>query len=96
MSIRAGVAQALRAARKLRRLSQERLDAVTSRTYISALERGLKSPTLDKLEQIAGELDIHPVSLLAYSYLQDGSLDYQTLLEQVEREICLLKDADHP
>lgn len=94
MSLREGVAHALRTARKLRRLPQESLDTVSSRTYVSTLERGLKSPTLDKLDQIAGALDVRPVSLLAYSYLHDGNLDLGMFLDQVEREVQLLLEAE--
>ncbi|NVJ67610.1 MAG: helix-turn-helix transcriptional regulator [Gammaproteobacteria bacterium] len=49
--------------RKLRRaqdLSQEALamDAGTNRTYVSELERGIKSPTISTLEQLAKSLSM--------------------------------------
>lgn len=40
----------------------------TSRTYLSALERGRQSPTLDKLEGIANDIGVHPLTLLIYAY----------------------------
>lgn len=47
-------------------LSQEELAyrAGLHRTYISLVERGKKSPTIDSLEQIASALGIEPAELL--------------------------------
>ncbi|MFI8619273.1 helix-turn-helix domain-containing protein [Acidovorax sp. NPDC077693] len=60
--------EALRVVRDLRGLTQEDFSLVSSRTYVSGLERGLKSPTLKKIEQIASVLNVHPLTLLAISY----------------------------
>ena len=38
----------------------------------------MKSPTLEKVEAIAGKLSVHPVTLLVLTYLQDqesGSIE---------------------
>src|SRR3546814_18686614 len=43
------LAAAIRTIRKARGLSQEAFSDVSSRTYMSSLERDLKSPTLHKL-----------------------------------------------
>lgn len=59
----------LQKARKSRGLSQEDFSIVSSRTYLSSLERGNKAPTITKVEQIASVLGVHPVALLAYAYL---------------------------
>lgn len=88
MDLRRGFGRALRAARKQRGVSQEALDGVSSRTYISSLERGLKSPTLEKVDQIARALAIHPLTLLAYSYLASGGSDeVEEFLEQIRDEL---------
>lgn len=69
---------------------------MSSRTYISSLERGLKSPTLEKVDQIAGALAIHPVTLVAYSYLDSGDSDgFDRLLGQIEDELRQLMKASH-
>ena len=34
-------------------MSQDDFTAVSSRTYVSSIERGLKSPTIEKLSQLA-------------------------------------------
>jgi len=59
----------LQLARKSRRLTQEDFSLVSSRTYLSSLERGKKSPTISKLEELASALDVHPVTLLALAYV---------------------------
>lgn len=68
MNTRQALALALRAIRKARRLSQEDFAVVSSRTYLSSLERGLKSPTLDKLEAIADVLKVSPATLVLVAY----------------------------
>jgi transcriptional regulator with XRE-family HTH domain len=59
----------LRAARKRRGLTQEDFSDVSSRTYLSSLERGLKAPTISKLEELASVIGVHPLALLALAYL---------------------------
>ena len=83
---RSSFARALRLARNARGMSQEVFDEVSSRTYISALERGLKSPTLPKVDALAGVLALHPLTLLALSY--GSSLgDVGKVLAQVSLEV---------
>lgn len=59
-------AEVLREARQEKGLSQEELAdrAGLHRTYISQVERGLKSPSLRSLEQIANALGVTPSILL--------------------------------
>lgn len=58
----------LQLARKSRGLTQEDFSLVSSRTYLSSLERGKKSPTISKLEDLSSVLNLHPLSLLALAY----------------------------
>lgn len=62
-------AAGLKRTRNAQGLSQEDFGLVSSRTYVSSLERGLKSPTLNKVDDLAATLGIHPLTLLAMSYL---------------------------
>lgn len=62
--LRQALAIAIKRVRKNRHLTQEDFSLVSSRTYLSTLERGLKSPTLDKLQEIAGVMNVHPASLV--------------------------------
>ena len=81
---------ALKLARKARGLSQEAFADVSSRTYMSTLERGMKSPTLNKLAAICQVLSIHPLTLLALSYTGGNASEVDTLLAKVRREISTL------
>lgn len=56
-------------------LSQEELaeKAGLHRTYVSQMERGLKSPTLDVLAKLAGALDMNLKAFLAHFSRRLGS-----------------------
>ena len=84
---------ALKTIRKARDLSQEAFSDVSSRTYLSSLERGLKSPTLSKIVEVCGVLDVHPLTLLALAYAKnDQQLD--ALLATVRKELDVILKAD--
>ena len=78
---------ALKQVRKARGLSQEAFSNVSSRTYLSSLERGLKSPTLNKLAELCEVLDVHPLTLLTLTYAGDGK-GRDKLFERVQRELA--------
>ncbi|WP_439684226.1 helix-turn-helix domain-containing protein [Cupriavidus oxalaticus] len=95
MSLRNNFGRALRAARKLRNLPQEALDSVSSRTYVSTLERGLKSPTLDKIAQLAEALNVHPLTLLTFSFVgKQSEQRLDRVLQQIKAEYGLLVAED--
>lgn len=52
MAAKHTLSEALKTIRKARGLSQEAFSDVSSRTYMSTLERDLKSPTLNKLAEL--------------------------------------------
>jgi transcriptional regulator with XRE-family HTH domain len=80
--------EALRRARKGKRMPQEAFSEISSRTYLSTLERGLKSPTLEKIEAIASVLELHPLTLLASYYLiKDTNAVPADLLDLVRSEL---------
>lgn len=81
------LAMALRTVRKARGLSQEAFSDVSSRTYLSSLERGLKSPTLNKLEELCEVMEIHPITLLVLAYAHDNLSEVDRLMEQVRQEL---------
>ena len=68
MNLRQSLATAIRTVRKNKGLTQEDFGVISSRTYLSSLERGLKSPTVDKLEEIAEVLGMHPATILLMAY----------------------------
>ncbi|MGF6400409.1 transcriptional regulator with XRE-family HTH domain [Pseudomonas frederiksbergensis] len=65
-------------------LSQETL--APSQAYVSDVENGKKSPSIEKVEDLAKALGIHPVTLLAKSYLLEGE-DITAFLKCVELEL---------
>lgn len=73
MTIRKAFGKALRMVRLRRGLTQEDFGIVSSRTYVSSLERGQKSPTIDKLVDLAETLTVHPVALLALAFAPSQS-----------------------
>lgn len=89
------VGTAFRQVRKARSLTQEDFVYESGRTYISELERGLKHPTLQKIDELAGALKVHPLTLIALSYLDQadqGAMEelLKTVLEEA-REIFQLR-----
>ena len=83
--------RALRFVRKARGKSQEYLDVASGRTYVSALERGIKQPTIGKAADLASCLDVHPLTLLALSFLSKPTpTDVQRLLDRIGNEIAEL------
>lgn len=81
---------ALRSLRKSRGLSQEAFSDVSSRTYMSSLERGLKNPTLSKVDELCEVMEVHPLTLLALAYGLDAK-GADKLLAQVQRELAGLR-----
>lgn len=78
---------ALRLARKARSKTQEDFSVTSSRTYVSMLERGVRSPTLAKIGELSETLGLHPLTLLALAYGGAGtSAELHELLAEVERE----------
>ena len=82
---------ALKMARKARGLSQEAFSDVSSRTYLSTLERGMKSPTLSKLAAISQVLAIHPLTLLMLSYTGGNTTEMDALMARIRREVTAIK-----
>lgn len=95
MEVREAFGQALRQARLQKGLAQEAFSGVSSRTNVSRLERGGTSPTLEKLDSLCSVLDVHPVSLLAITYLCKGEqTDPDELLAYISQEVkALLAEA---
>jgi transcriptional regulator with XRE-family HTH domain len=81
------LATAIRTVRKARGLSQEAFSDVSSRTYMSSLERDLKSPTLHKLTELCEVMEVHPLTLLTLAYAGDSTQEVDELLAQVRREL---------
>ena len=89
------MSEALKTIRKARGLSQEAFSDVSSRTYMSSLERDLKSPTLNKLAELCEVMEVHPLTLLTLAYAGDDAQRAEQLLAQVRQELeAMLKKDD--
>lgn len=86
------IGKAVRLVRKSKGLSQEDFGATSSRTYVSTLERGMKSPTLGMIEVLAEVMDVHPLTLLVLSYLEKPDVDAAgKIFERIAAEIPEIK-----
>ena len=81
------LSEALKTIRKARGLSQEAISDVSSRTYMSSLERDLKSPTLNKLAELCEVMEVHPLTLLTLAYAGNSTRKADKLLAQVRQEL---------
>ena len=90
MALKNSFPAALKTIRKARGLSQEAFSDVSSRTYMSSLERGLKSPTLSKVAELCEVMDVHPLTLLTLAYGDDGK-GVSEIIERVRRELADLQ-----
>lgn len=76
-------------------MSQEAFSDVSSRTYMSTLERDLKSPTIHKLAELCEVMDVHPLTLLTLAYAGDNTRQADELLARVRQELeAVLKERD--
>ena len=82
---------ALRKLRKSKGMSQEAFSLISSRTYLSSLERGLQSPTLNKVDSLAENLEVHPLTLLTLSYIKTvDAASLKKVFDTVEKELSAL------
>jgi transcriptional regulator with XRE-family HTH domain len=83
---------ALKQIRSSKNLTQEDFATVSSRTYLSTLERGLKSPTLEKVDQLAGALNVHPLSILVATYVgKESHQDVEDLFQTIRDELSSIR-----
>jgi hypothetical protein len=90
---------ALRWVRAARQLPQGAFDRTSSRTYISALERGLKQPTFTKVDSLAVRMRVHPLTILTLSDCESRSAGEAAALlkdisAQIEKFLGVVSPAD--
>ncbi|MCO8161312.1 helix-turn-helix domain-containing protein [Pseudomonas sp. 21LCFQ010] len=81
MELSKAVGAALKEVRESKGLTQEDFVGVSGRTYLSEIERGLKSPTLEKLDQLAARMGVHPLELLVVCYAKRGALSQEEVVK---------------
>jgi transcriptional regulator with XRE-family HTH domain len=86
---------ALRSVRVAKGLSQEDFSLVSSRTYVSSLERGQKSATLGKVDELASVLGVHPLTLLTLAYAKrNAPADLDAVCGLVRQELESIQRSD--
>jgi len=88
MELNKALGQALKNARLRRGFTQEDFGAISSRTYISSLERGIKAVTVSKLTDIAQAMDVHPLSILVEGYILQSGESLDVVLERIRAELA--------
>ncbi|WP_085601121.1 helix-turn-helix domain-containing protein [Pseudomonas sp. B10(2017)] len=86
MELKSAFGRVLQWMRVKQKLTQEDFATVSSRTYISTLERGRYVPTIEKIDSIAPVLGVHPVTLLIGSYALKENRPVTELLAQIASE----------
>lgn len=96
MDLRRGLARSLRLIRKVKGIPQDQLSEVSGRTYLSEIERGIKNPTLEKIDALARTMNVHPLTLLTITYLPNlREQDLLALQDRIKKEAtALLAKAD--
>ncbi|TFZ32943.1 XRE family transcriptional regulator [Pseudomonas syringae] len=87
MDLSNAIGAALREAREAKGLTQEDFVGVSGRTYLSEIARGLKSPTLEKLDQLATRIGIQPLELLVSCYAKQAAMSQQALLAMLDERL---------
>ncbi|NLT88722.1 MAG: helix-turn-helix transcriptional regulator [Pseudomonas lactis] len=93
MDVSSALAGALREIRVARGMSQEDFVGISGRTYISELERAVKSPSLAKIDAIATHMGVHPLTLLLACYGIKDEVDPTDLLHKVLVELDNLRSS---
>ncbi|GKE11233.1 hypothetical protein Tco_1414784 [Tanacetum coccineum] len=93
MSIKTAVATVLKALRRARGLSQKDLAEVSSRTYVSKLERAQSSPTLEMMATLSTPLGVSPLTLVAITIGTETGQPIRSLMRRLEAEVTELTAA---
>lgn len=86
MSLKASFAVVLRALRSMRNITQRDFGD-TSRTFVSKLEGGKSSLTLDKLDQVSQRLELSPLTLLTLTLSLESGKSSAELIDDLRLEI---------
>lgn len=87
MTLKSSFANVLRAMRGMRNITQREFADTTSRTYLSKLEAGRSSITLDKLEQLSERLNLSPLVILTLTLSEHTGQSVNELIATLRDEI---------
>lgn len=92
MSLKNAFAAVLKAMRAGKGLTQRNLAEVSSRTYVSKLERAKSSPTLEMITALSGPLSVNPLTLVAIILCTESGESVNALLRRTQEELEKLTD----
>ena len=88
MELKQAFGMALKSQRMRKGLTQEDFSVVSSRTFLSSLERGLKGPTLEKVNDLATVIGVHPLTLLVACYLEkNAAVSLEEIFDKIRSEL---------
>ena len=86
MTLNQAIGISIKLARQSQGLSQEEIGA--SQSFVSDIERGKKSMTIQRLEEFANRLGLQPASLMIQaSLIADPKLSLDNLLDVVRKDM---------
>lgn len=88
MSLKNAFAAVLKAMRAGKGLTQRDLAEVSSRTYVSKLERAQSSPTLEMITALSGPLSVNPLTLVAITLCAESGQSVNALLRRTQEELA--------
>lgn len=93
MSLKNAFAAVLKAMRAGKGLTQRNLAEVSSRTYVSKLERAQSSPTLEMITALSGPLNVNTLTLVAITLCAESGQSVDALLRRTQEELADLAQA---
>ncbi|MBD8562124.1 MULTISPECIES: helix-turn-helix domain-containing protein [unclassified Pseudomonas] len=90
MTLKIAFAAVLKAMRAGKGLTQKNLAEVSSRTYVSKLERAQSSPTLEMIMALSGPLRVSPMTLVAITLCAESGESVDALLRRTQEELASL------
>lgn len=86
METKLAFGKSLKEIRIMKGVTQESFSEVSSRTYVSMIERGLRCPTLEKVDEFAAVLGVHPLAILCLTYLHvEGHQNLDRLFDRIRK-----------
>jgi transcriptional regulator with XRE-family HTH domain len=87
LELKRAIGNSIKSYRLKRDIPQETLGP--SQPYISNLEAGRGSASIDKIEQMAGVLGVHPISIIFAGYLTSSEeVNKEQLFERIRVELA--------
>lgn len=88
--LRQSIAAALRHVRRQQQVLLTDLEEGITASHLSRIERSERGVTVEKLDEIARQLGVHPLSLLALAYGAEEGARPTELLKRVSKEVSAL------